>query len=655
MKQIVPLIILLVFGYHAQAQNMYIDSLRLAYANAKADTSRADILWEMANDFVESQPDSSLLIAEQALLLSRKNNYLTGELRSLKQIAEAYQAMGNYPLALQYYLERLQLDEKSPDAQRQTTTLLSIANLYQSAGDYSQALVYAKKGYELIDKYKLENYRWYSYMVFGDMYEKMNNLPQAKLYNKKAYDLAVLQNDSAWLGMCLNNTGNTFSKANMYDSALSCYYRGIPYLQSSNNESFLCETYLGISNVYLKTGLSAQAIDYAKRAMNLASTGNFSKKYLLACQLLTDIYKSNGHLDSAYVYLHLSVTIKDSLYNVDKIKQFQTLGFNETLRQQQSREAKQEFETKIKMYSLIGGMVLFVIVAFILYRNNKQKQAANILLKEQKQEIEATLGELKATQSQLIQSEKMASLGELTAGIAHEIQNPLNFVNNFSDVNAELIDEMKFELQSGNNENAIALANDIKDNEQKINHHGKRAEAIVKGMLQHSQSSTGKMQSTNINALADEYLRLAYHGLRAKDKSFNATLKTEYDTNIGLISLVSQDVGRVILNLVNNAFYTVSEKKKQRIDAYEPTVWVSTKKINEIIEIRISDNGNGISQKVVDKIFQPFFTTKPAGQGTGLGLSLSYDIIKAHKGEIKVESEEGKGTSFIIHLPLHAL
>ncbi|MEJ0104432.1 MAG: ATP-binding protein [Bacteroidota bacterium] len=257
----------------------------------------------------------------------------------------------------------------------------------------------------------------------------------------------------------------------------------------------------------------------------------------------------------------------------------------------------------------------------------------------------------------------MASLGELTAGIAHEIQNPLNFVNNFSEVNMELLSEMKDEMKKGNLDEVNAIANDIIENELKINHHGKRADAIVKGMLQHSRSTGNVKEQTDINVLADEYLRLAYHGLRAKDKLFNATMKTDYDETIGKINIVPQDIGRVILNVITNAFYTVNEKRKQvsiglstverLATLYEPTVSISTKKIGDAVEFSVKDNGNGIPQKAIDKIFQPFFTTKPTGQGTGLGLSLAYDIIKAHGGEIKVETKEGEGTEFIIQLPVH--
>jgi len=276
---------------------------------------------------------------------------------------------------------------------------------------------------------------------------------------------------------------------------------------------------------------------------------------------------------------------------------------------------------------------------------------------ERTADLRQSLQELKLTQAQLIQSEKMASLGELTAGIAHEIQNPLNFVNNFSEVNDELISELVDEVDKGNSGEVKTIANDIRQNLEKINHHGKRADAIVKGMLQHSRVSTGKKELTDINALADEYLRLSYHGMRAKDKTFNATLQTDFDSSIGKINVVPQDIGRVLLNLYNNAFYAVTEKKKMTGENYQPTVSVVTKHMNSSlgdggIEVHVKDNGTGIPQKVVDKIFQPFFTTKPTGQGTGLGLSLSYDIIKAHGGEIKVETKEGEGSEFVIQLPV---
>ena len=306
-------------------------------------------------------------------------------------------------------------------------------------------------------------------------------------------------------------------------------------------------------------------------------------------------------------------------------------------------------------FRVLSVIAMVIVIYSIIRERSRKLKAENVRLEqkvtERTQQLQQSINDLKSTQAQLIQSEKMASLGELTAGVAHEIQNPLNFVNNFSEVNKELIDEMQKEMDKGNFEEVKTISNTIKNNEEKIISHGKRADAIVKSMLQHSRSSTGKKEPTDINALADEYLRLTYYGLRAKDKSFNAKFETEFDTSIGKINIISQDFGRALLNLFNNSFYEVNEKAKQQINGYEPTIAVSTKKVKGLIELTVKDNGNGIPQKILDKIFQPFFTTKPTGQGTGLGLSLAYDIIKAHGGDIKVETKEGEGSEFRIYLP----
>ena len=328
------------------------------------------------------------------------------------------------------------------------------------------------------------------------------------------------------------------------------------------------------------------------------------------------------------------------------------------------------------MYTVYAILVVAMVRLFfwwntrrIIYQNKilehkvtvatRQMKEEKEIVEAQKEKIEATLKELRSTQAQLIQSEKMASLGELTAGIAHEIQNPLNFVNNFSELNKELIEELKTEKSKipGERDEQLEfdILTDIAANEEKINEHGKRADAIVKGMLQHSRVSTGQKEPTDINALADEYLRISYYGLRAKDKHFSATLKTNFDPDLssagGRTNIVPQDIGRVLQNLYINAFYAVNEKKKKQQENYMPTISVSTKKENENILVSVRDNGNGIPQNLVEKIFQPFFTTKPTGQGTGLGLSLSYDIIKAHGGDINVEAKEGEGTEFTIRLP----
>jgi signal transduction histidine kinase len=371
--------------------------------------------------------------------------------------------------------------------------------------------------------------------------------------------------------------------------------------------------------------------------------------------LLAKVYGATGKPDSAAKYFELALSYNDIVNNIDRKRLLQAQDFDDQLRQQELEKTK----NTNKIYLLLGGISMLLLVAGMLLINNRRRRRMNTLLQQKNQQIESTLGELKATQAQLIQSAKMASLGELTAGIAHEIQNPLNFVNNFSEVNNELIEELKSQKSRpdgylGNNEEQEDLLINLYGNNEKIRQHGKRADAIVKGMLQHARASSGKKEPTNINKLADEYLRLSFQGVRAKDKQFNATIETHFDDTIKQVQVIPEDIGRVLLNLFNNAFYAVSEKKKQLNGAFEPTVAVRTKKEGDNVLITVRDNGMGMSPKVAERVFQPFFTTKPTGEGTGLGLSLSYDIItKGHGGELRVESREGEGSEFVVQL--HAI
>jgi two-component system NtrC family sensor kinase len=361
--------------------------------------------------------------------------------------------------------------------------------------------------------------------------------------------------------------------------------------------------------------------------------------------LLFNFYKTGFHKSVILKFIFLLITL--------------FLTYNPANAQHYLNTANERYKNEISLYALLSIIFIFLLLSFILYRNNLQRKKMNTILQQHKDELENTLEELKSTQSKLVHSEKMASLGELTAGIAHEIQNPLNFVNIFSEANEELIDEMKGALQSGNTSDALELAETIKENLGQITHHGHRADAIVKGMLQHSQASAGQKEPTDINALVDEYLRLSYHGMRTKDKSFNVNIRTDFDPRIGKILVEPQSIGRVLHNLINNAFYSVNEKKKKFGEEYEPSVAVSTRKIPPgaegwaVAEIKVGDNGMGVAGTILSKIFQPFFTTKGPGRGTGLGLSLSYDIInKEHGGQIDVDTHEGEYAEFIIRIPL---
>ncbi|MFN7686113.1 MAG: sensor histidine kinase, partial [Sphingobacteriales bacterium] len=345
---------------------------------------------------------------------------------------------------------------------------------------------------------------------------------------------------------------------------------------------------------------------------------------------------------------------------VANLSAFQNVSFEETLRLESLESEQLQTESKIRIYSLLAGLMVVSLIGIILFRNNNQRKKSNLLLtsqkneiEQQKKQVEESMERLQSTQSQLVQAEKMASLGELTAGIAHEIQNPLNFVNNFAEINTELIDELKKEIEPAGIISANELVEDIKANSEKITHHGNRADAIVKSMLQHSRKTSAQKELTDINALCDEYMRLFYHGLRAKDKSFNAEYDTKFDTTLPLISVIPQDIGRVILNLINNAFYAVNARQKMEQDSgYKPLVTLTTSKQGDQVVIEVADNGTGMPEQVKEKIFQPFFTTKPTGEGTGLGLSLSYDIVtKGHGGSINVSTSTNQGTVFSVQLP----
>ncbi|MCW3119187.1 MAG: multi-sensor signal transduction histidine kinase [Chitinophagaceae bacterium] len=642
-------------------------------ASSKEDIKRVLNLRELAEYYLGPKTDTSLILIKEALDLSEKINSDKGKINSLYTMGKVFVYMGNYTRGLGLYFQSLELSEQNKEPEWIVNNLSNIGEVYGYQGDYQQALHYFFKGTPIAQKNHLNGRLAWFYMNIGKTYESLNRLDSARLYTLKSYELVRQVKDDYLTGKILYSLGVIYSKTGDPPRAMKFYRLSMLESDKVLDYAITCDASLGMATLLSNAGNKDSALYYARLSLAMANKADFLLQKLNASAFLASYFKEKKMFDSAFAYIENSVTLKDSLLSKEKISEFQKISFSEQLRQQESLQARVQYRNRIKMFVLLGGLSALLAVSIILWRNIRLKQKANILLTAQKSEIdkqkdkiETSYGELKSAQAQLIQSEKMASLGELTAGIAHEIQNPLNFVNNFSEVSAELMGEMEDEINKGNHKDVKNIASDIKQNLEKIIHHGKRAESIVKGMLQHSRNSTGKKESTDINALADEYLRLSWHGLRAKDKSFNAILQTEFDPHIGQINIIPQDMGRVLLNLYNNAFYSVNEKKKQSArgdspDKYEPMVTVTTKALkspltggNSGIEISVKDNGHGIPQKVVDKIFQPFFTTKPTGQGTGLGLSLSYDIIKAHGGEIKVDTKEGDHTVFIITLPFHS-
>ncbi len=609
-----------------------VDSLKRLLITEKDEAKRVALLFSIFDYYRYTHPDSSLTYIQQALEIAEKEEDWHNTALARLFLCETFSMLGNDPLALNYGFKALELFEELKDTMGICNTSTSIGNFYSGQGDFEKSLYYYYKALGLLDNYSDQSQVHYFWGGISGIYLQKNELDSALYYATKAY-----KRDPEWT-YGLRLMASIYAKTGNTSKAYEFYRKATISAKKNNLNSDLIEIYTGIAQLNRNENNNDSALFYASKTLSEIKEHSYPAGILELTLMLGDIYEKNGEKDSALKYMKMSLKIKDEMYNTEKIRAFQNISFNEELKMKELEADRVRSRNMLMLYLLLGGMVVAIVIAILLLRINRK--------------IEKSNRELEITQSQLIQSEKMASLGELTAGIAHEIQNPLNFVTNFSEVSNELLDEMKTALDNDDKQLAISITSEVKLNLERIKHHGKRAGAIVKGMLYHSRSSSGKKEPTNINALADEYLRLTYHGLKAKDKSFNASMKSDFDHSIGEINVMPQEIGRVLLNLLSNAFYAVSEKKKLNINGYLPTISVSTKNLGKNIEIRIIDNGIGIPKAVMDKIFQPFFTTKPTGEGTGLGLSLAYDIItKGHGGKLTVETREGEGTRFIIILP----
>jgi len=624
----------------AVAQNSQIDSLQKELSTTTRDSSRALILSELAFQYLFANADTAMRYAQQALTLSRQINYKRGEASAMNHIAFLYREKGNLPVAMELHLKVMQIARDYNLDNEGGLSMVRLGNIYRDLKDYSTALNYQRQGLLMFKRTNDKRGIAIAEMLIGQTFQEKNQLDSAMYHEELAKIIVDTFNFPNVKTTLLNIIGRIQSKLGNYHLALNYYRQCAEISMHINDHRTGSLVYSNMAQVFVRLKQTDSAISYAGKGLAIAEQTSNKSSQLYAATILSEIYEPLD-IRKAFDYHKIAAAAKDSLYSSEKLQALQTLTYNEQERQRNIESAKATYRSQIRQYGLMAGAAVFLLIAIILYRNNLQKQKTNKFL-------ESTLANLKSTQAQLVQSEKMAWLGGLTAGIAHEIQNPLNFVNNFSEVSNELIDEMKSELATGNQKEATIIANDIKQNLEKINHHGKRAGSIVKNMLEHSRSGTGQKELADINALADEYLRLSYYGMKAKDKSFNVDLQTDFDPGVGKINIVTQDISRVLLNLYNNALYAVKEKQKSADQHYNPVILVSTRRNGDKTEIRVKDNGIGVPQQIADKIFQPFFTTKPAGQGTGLGLSLSYDLIKAHGGEIKMSSASGQWTEFII-------
>ncbi len=634
------------------------DSVLKQLQTARNDTSKLRILSELSEANYASKPDNSLIFAQQCYELAAKLDDQKYKANSLVLMASAYGIMADYAKDITLYLKALKIYQSEHDDYNIIRIYVNMSDDYSHMRDYQKGMLYAKKADSVFrsltamqQKSRFKMPEMIAYAIIGDCYLFAGKLDSAEAYLQKVYRYANLSNNQGMIGNVSRSLGELAAARGQKEKALRYFENAFTFAAKANDIQAAGVAQLSIANLYQKTGRLDSAIFYGQKALLTARSANFKQDALEACMALYGYYDQNHNLTQAFKYYKMATAIKDSLFSQNVTRQLVSAGYEEKQNQLEVAAVQERYQNKMRTYALIAGMAILMLLSVIFWRNSDQRKKANRLLQTQKEELATTLGQLQQTKDQLIQSEKMASLGELTAGIAHEIQNPLNFVNNFSEVSAELLAELKDEVKAGHTDDVLAIADDLTQNLEKITHHGKRADSIVKGMLEHSRISTGQKELTDLNKLTDEYLRLAYQGLRVKEKSFNAELLTHFDTNLPLVTVIPQDIGRVLLNIFNNAFYAVQQKAKTAGPLFNPTIEVSTAQNGKQVLITIKDNGTGIPYEVMNKIMQPFFTTKPTGQGTGLGLSLSYDIVvKGHGGQLTVTSQEGEYAQFEILL-----
>jgi signal transduction histidine kinase len=646
------------YGQNTQDQ---LSKLHLELANAPNDTIRMDVYNSIGLLYAETNRDSSIWYRKKSLELAQKLQLKINEADILVGQGYILLTLDNYPEALRALNKAVNILENNPNAANPFTftngqsdvgsgeSTLAVARfvlglLYRQTGNVSSLIDIFNSTIQIAEVVQDTSILSLSYMFLAETYYDMAEIDTALYFLEKSMPL-FLNSNLKYKGVALVDYGKIYLKQGDLVAAKKVLKEAIEMGESYANEVVVADASLMLSELFLESNKIDSSLIYAEKALAIYRKIKLPTGIAEANENLSQIYLRQKNNAKAIYYLNESKQISDSLHKVEKnrLLEFQNIGFDEQIRLEELEKESIQVKAEFRIYVLSTAIGLFILISFFLFRISRNRKRANEQLQQQKDALQDALNNLKSTQNQLIHAEKMASLGELTAGIAHEIQNPLNFVNNFSELNKELIDEQLEEMEKGDFEEAKELAQMMKANGEKINHHGKRADAIVKGMLAHSRTSSGEKVETDINAIADEYLRLSYHGLRAKDHNFNADFKTDFDPNLPKVNVIPQDIGRVLLNLINNAFQAC-------VEVEEPFVQVATRKTENGIQISVSDNGPGIPENIKDKIFQPFFTTKPTGQGTGLGLSLSYDIIKAHGGSLSISSKTDDSTIFIIHL-----
>ena len=660
-------------GLFAQEQKIA-DSLAVIYQqNTLTDTAKFALLKNLTfnevNDLNKALQYAEELIAGAELA---KNDKYLGAGYFLKGSKD--RVIGNYQNALDAFFKSAALAKKTHQIKAEAQCYSAIADAYSGSDNHPKAVIYYHQAINTLELPR--NYNdsiGYASVLLnvGDEYLTIKKYDSALWYSNAAKLIFDKAKHVTGIGYSLGNIGMVFANTGKNIRAEKNLHEAIRILEKIQDYYPVCIYLLTMADLYSKKGDTRTALGYATRSLHLAEQNGLKAQIVSAHLNLSELFEKSGNYSSALHHFKTHIVYRDSLYNIESERKIAELGTRFQVSQKQIELdlaiQKQQGSRNLTI-ALVIILALALVILVGLFRTIYNKKKAYKVLTNLKQETEKqkakaeqALTELQVTQKQLIHSAKMASLGELTAGIAHEIQNPLNFVNNFSELNVDLLNELQEgainKLNAADKAEAHAIINDLSVNLKKISDHGKRADSIVKGMLQHSRVSDNKKVSTNINALADEYLRLSYHGLRSKDSKSNISIETSFDNRVEELLIVPQDISRVLINLYSNAFYSLNEKANLNLKDYEPKIWVTTRAIMrdgkfKVAQIHIKDNGMGIPNKILDKIYQPFFTTKPPGQSTGLGLSLSYDIItNGHKGTLKVETQESGFTEFIIELP----
>ncbi|UOQ98585.1 ATP-binding protein [Hymenobacter sp. 5317J-9] len=622
-----------------------VDSLRHLLARPLPDTSRVVLLCQLSDQLWTQRTDSAAVYAYKALALARRVHYRHGEGEALNRLGAALRE-SNLARALEVFQKSLRIAEVTHDRALAAQNLRSIGIIYVYLRDQRQGLAYYFRALKIGEELRDERRVVIELSNIGLAYDLFNQLDSSRIFQERAYALARrLRTPTNYI---LYGLGNVARKQGRTAQAKAFYRASITESKKVQHLRSLNFAYVGLATLYQQQGRLDSSVYYARLGCQAAQTNGFLRGVLNASTLLTQDFKTRGNADSALKYQSLMLVMKDTLFGQEKVMRLQNLNYREQQRAQEAAAGQARLKARYRTYGLVAGLVALLALALLLARHARQQERA-------REALEQSLAELKTAQDQLVQREKMAFLGELTAGIAHELQNPLNFVKNFAEVSTDLVDEITGEHRDPTRSTGLEqeILTGLKQNLQQISQHGQRATSIIKGMLEHSRAGTSQRVPTNLNAVVEDSLRLAYQGLRTKDKEFTAELVTELAPGLPRIEAMSQDLGRVLINLFTNAFHAVQQRQRQSPDpGYRPTVTVSTHAVPGAVEIQVKDNGTGMSDGVKEKIFQPFFTTKPVGEGTGLGLSLSHDIVTTgHGGTLTVESREGEGTEFVVRLP----